>query len=355
MISFANPHLLYLLFILPVVAGLFIMARMARRRKLKRFGNPEVLEHLMPEASKYMSWVKMILGLVIMALMIVILARPRANTGIGDEAETETVKARGIEVMICLDVSNSMLASATDDERGISRLQRAKHILEKLIGKMSDDKIGLIVFAGDAYTQLPITSDYISAKMFLNNISPEMVPTQGTNIGAAIDMAMNSFTPDDKFPKAIVIITDGENFEEDAVAAARRAGESGIQVDVIGMGSGKGVRIPMPGGKYLVNPATGESVFTKLDEATAVQIADAGKGIYVNGAVSSVVTDVDNKLDELGETEYERKNFSPQSEQFPVIAFIVLILMVIYCITVTRKISWLKQFEFFSNKQEDKK
>lgn len=348
MISFANPHLLYLLLLVPAVAGLFILARMSRRRKLNAYGNPAVLQNLMPEASKYMPWVKMVLGLVIIAVLVVMIARPRATGGIGEEAETETVKARGIEVMICLDVSNSMLASATDDEKGISRLQRAKHILEKLIEKMHDDKVGLIVFAGDAYTQLPITSDYISAKMFLNNITTDMVPTQGTNIGAAIDMAMNSFTPDDKFQKAIIVITDGENFEDDAVATARRAGESGIQVDVIGMGTGKGVRIPMPDGRFLVNPSTGESVFTRLDEATAAQIAKAGDGIFVNGAASGAVSDIDDKLNELGDTEYERKNFSPQSEQFPVLAWIALILMVIYCITVNRKISWLKKIEFFS-------
>ncbi|MCM1520270.1 MAG: VWA domain-containing protein [Lachnoclostridium sp.] len=348
MFSFAYPHLLYLLLLLPVMAGLFIWARMARRKKLARYGNPAVLEALMPDASKYMPWVKMVLGLVVMAILIVMIARPRATTGIGDEAETETVKARGIEVMVCIDVSNSMMASATDSENGISRLQRAKQILEKLIAKMNDDKVGLIVFAGDAYTQLPITSDYISAKLFLNNISTDMVPTQGTAIGAAIDMAMNSFTPDDHFQKAIIIITDGENFEDDAIKSARRAGENGIQVDVIGMGSGKSVRIPLGNGQYMVNPANGETVFTKLDEATARQIAEAGDGIYVNGASSSAVNEIDEKLDTLSKTEYERKSFSPQSEQFPVLAWIALILMTLYCVTVTRKISWLKKFTFFS-------
>lgn len=348
MISFAYPHLLYLLLLLPLVAGLFVLSRLSRRRKLKNYGRPELLENLMPEASKYMPWVKMVLGLVIMAVVIVMIARPRATGGIGDEAETETVKARGIEVMICMDVSNSMLASATDDENGISRLQRAKHVLEKLIEKMSDDKVGLIVFAGDAYTQLPITSDYISAKMFINNISTEMVPTQGTNIGAAIDMAMNSFTPDDKFQKAIVLITDGENFEEDAVYAARRAGDSGIQVDVIGMGSGKGVRIPTSGGGFMANPSTGETVFTRLDEATAREIADAGKGVFVNGANSDAISVIDEKLDTLGKTEYEKKKYSAQSEQFPALAWIALLLMVINCLTVTRKISWLKQISFFT-------
>lgn len=350
MISFAYPHLLYLLLLIPVMAGLFVLARMARRKRLKRFGDPATLRHLMPEASLYMPWVKMVLAMVILALMVVMLARPRAASTIGDDAETETVTTRGIEVMVCLDVSNSMLASATDKEEGISRLQRAKQILEKLIGKMSDDKVGLIVFAGEAYSQLPITSDYISARMFLNSISTDMVPTQGTAIGAAIDMAMNSFTPDDKFQKAIIIITDGENFEDDAVKAAKRAADSGIQVDVVGMGTGKKVRIPVGGGNFMVNPATGESVFTGLDEATAQEIARAGDGIFVNGASSSTVNDIDSKLNELSKTEYERKSFSAQSEQFPVLAWITLLLMLVYLTTVTRKISWLKQITFFSKK-----
>ncbi|MDE6327098.1 MAG: VWA domain-containing protein [Duncaniella sp.] len=351
MITFAYPHLLYLLLLIPAALGLFIWARISRMRKLRRFGNPETLAPLMPEVSRYMPWVKITLALFVIATLVLMLARPRATGGIDeDSAETET--RRGIEVMICLDVSNSMLASSTDDEAGVSRLQRAKFILEKMIDKMQNDKVGLIVFAGDAYTQLPITSDYISAKMFLNNISTGMVPTQGTAIGAAIDMAMNSFTPDDKMGKAIIVITDGENFEDNAVDEAKRAANAGIQVDVVGLGSGRGVRIPVGRNSYMINPMTGEEVLTKLDESTAMEIAKAGKGIYVNGATSSAVSDIDTKMDELEQGEFSRKTFSPQSEQFPIFAWIALLLLVIDTITVTRKISWLKKYRFFSKEEE---
>lgn len=253
--------------------------------------------------------------------------------------------------MICLDVSNSMLASSTDDDHGISRLQRAKHILEKLIDKMTNDKVGLIVFAGDAYTQLPITSDYISAKMFLNGITTDMVPTQGTAIGAALEMAMNSFTPNDKMGKAIVVITDGENFEDNPVEAAKRAASAGVQVDVIGLGTSHGARIPIGKGQHMINPITGEEVVTKLDEETASQIAKAGNGIYVNGGSNSAINAVDEKMDELEQGDFERKSFSPQSEQFPIFAFISLILLVIYSVTVTRKISWLKRYRFFTKEE----
>lgn len=354
MISFAYPHLLYLLLLLPAVVGLFLLARYSRRRKLMRYGRPEVIESLMPEVSKYMPWVKMIISLLAIASLVIMIARPRATGGLApDTSETKT--SRGIEVMICLDVSNSMLASTTDNDGGISRLQRAKHILEKLIDKMSDDKVGLIVFAGDAYTQLPITSDYISAKMFLNSITTDMVPTQGTAIGSALEMAMNSFTPNDEMGKAIIVITDGENFEDNAVEAAKRAASAGVQVDVIGLGTTRGARIPVGKGNYMINPMTGEDVVTKLDEATASQIAKAGDGVYVNGGTNSAIDAVDKKMDELSKGEFERKSFSPQSEQFPIFAFISLILLMIYSLTVTRKISWLKKYRFFTKEEETTK
>lgn len=354
MITFAYPHLLYLLLIIPAVALLFIWARMRRRAKLRKFGNPDVIRELMPDVSLYMPWVKLCVSLLIIATLVIILARPRATATLEQDG-AETKVERGIEVMICLDLSNSMLASSTDDEHGVSRLQRAKYILEKLIDKMSNDKVGLIVFAGDAYTQLPITSDFISAKMFINSLTTDLVPTQGTAIGAALDMAMNSFTPNDKMGKAIVVLTDGENFEDNAIEEAKRAAQAGIQVDVIGLGSVSGSRIPMKGGAgYMTDPLTGEQVVTRLDEETAKQIAHAGKGIYVNGASSSAVNAVDLKMDELEQSEFERKSFSPQSEQFPIVAWIALILLVADTFVVTRKISWLKQYKFFTRDNDDK-
>lgn len=350
MITFAYPQLLYLLLIIPAATLLFVWMRLRRRSVLRRFGSAEVLRSLMPEVSRYMPWVKFVVSMLIVAALVVILARPRATATI-EEDGAETKTERGIEVMVCLDVSNSMLASSTDDERSVSRLQRAKYILEKLIDKMSNDKVGLIVFAGDAYTQLPITSDYVSAKMFINSISTGMVPTQGTAIGAAIDMALNSFSPNDEMGKAIVILTDGENFEDNAIDEAKRAAQAGVQVDVIGLGSPKGTRIPLQGGSYMTDPTTGEQVVTRLDETTAQEIARAGEGIYVNGASTQAISAVDTKMDELQQSEFERRSFSPQSEQFPIVAWIALILLVGDIFIVTRKISWLKQYRFFTREE----
>lgn len=349
MITFVNPQYLYLLTAIPVIAALWLLARVARRRKLRRFGRPDVIGALMPESSRYTGWIKISLELLAMALIIIAIARPIVPSDSDDNAETTT--ARGIELMICLDVSNSMLASASDDPGGVSRLRRAKFILEKLVDKLQNDKIGLIVFAGESYTQLPITSDYISAKMFIDGLSTEMVPTQGTAIGSAIDMAMNSFTPDSDMDKAIVIITDGENFEDDAKAEAARAAQAGIQVDVIGLGTAGGAPIPTPKGmgtgKYLTD-SNGQVVITSLNEAEAREIADAGNGIFLQGSDPAVVSDLDNQLSKLSKTEYQRLTASPSAELFPLLAIAALVLLLIDTIIPYRKISWLRGINFFS-------
>ncbi|MCM1093849.1 MAG: VWA domain-containing protein [Bacteroides sp.] len=342
MFSFGNPHLLYLLFLLPVVAGLFFLARFARRKNLARYGKIVNLEHLMPEASRYKPGIKLVLQLLAIAMLVIVLARPRAG------AKEESAEVQGIEVMICLDVSNSMLASSNDDPKGVSRLQRAKLVLEKLIDKLDNDKIGLIVFAGDAYTQLPITTDFVSAKMFLNSISTEMVPSQGTTIGAAIEMAMNSFSPSEDMQKAIIVITDGESFDDDPIAAAKSAAEQGVQVDVIGLGSTKGALIPIGRNGQFLKDDEGNPVTTRLNEEMAKQIAQTGNGIYVQGASSSVVNDVAEQLDTLAKSNIERVVYAASAEQFPVFAWLALVFIILDIFMLDRKVGWLKKINFFS-------
>jgi Ca-activated chloride channel family protein len=343
MVSFAYPYLLYLLLAIPVFLGLYLLARVARRKKLQRFGNMTVLERLMPDASKYVPAVKIALQMLALAALVIVLARPRAG------AKEEVSNVHGIEVMVALDVSNSMLASSTDDPNGISRLQRAKHVLEKLIDKLDNDKVGLIVFAGEAYTQLPITSDFISAKMYLNSISTEMVPTQGTAIGSAIGMATHSFSPDEDIQKAIIVITDGENQVGDAVTMAKEAESQGIQVDVVGLGSGKGAPIPLNTQKNtFLKDDEGHVVTTYLNEQMAKDIAEAGNGIYVNGAASSAVNDIADQLDKLAKSDLERVSYSSSAEQFPVFAWIALFLLIVDVFILERKIGWLRRFNFFT-------
>lgn len=343
MVSFAYPALLYLLLLIPVIIFIHIWAKIAQKKKITRFGRIDILSNLMPNASKYKSWIKLSLQLIALSSIVIVLARPRA----GAKEETSTVK--GIEIVIAFDVSNSMLASSNDDPNGISRLDRAKFILEKLIDKLSNDKIGLIVFAGEAYTQLPITSDFVSAKMFLNSINTEMVPTQGTAIGAALSMAVNSFTPDETTQKAIIIITDGENHEDDAIGVAKVAAEQGIQIDVIGLGSGKGAPIPINARKGIyMKDASGKPVTTYLNENMAREIAQAGNGIYISGNSSSAINEIVSQLDSLEKSDLERVVYSSSAEQFPIFAWIALIFLIVDIFILDSKNALLKKINFFS-------
>lgn len=348
MINFANPQLLYLLLIVPVIAGLYFLGRAARKRKLKKFGKVNIIRNLMPEASRYMPGVKIIIELLAVVFIIIAIARPYVTNSDFGAKEEET--SAGIEVMICFDLSNSMLASSTDDPKGVSRLQRAKFILEKLLDKLGNDKVRLIVFAGDAYTQLPITSDFISAKMFINNLNTDAVPTQGTAIGAALNMAINSFTPDSDFQKAIILITDAENFEDNAMEEAKRAADAGIQVDVIGLGTVKGNPIPINAtGTEFMTDYEGNQVKTALNEQLADEIAKAGNGIYIWGGDRNVVDQLSDQLDRLSKTEFKRSAApSAASELFPVAIVIALCLLLIDMLLPYAKIEWLTKFTFFS-------
>lgn len=344
MFSFANPEYLYLLILIPVIFGLFLLSRMIRAKNIRKYGNPALLEAQMPDVSKYKPWIKISIQLVALALIVIILARPRAM----GNSKAETINVQGIEVMVALDVSNSMLASSTDDPNGISRLQQAKLLLEKLIDKLGNDKVGLIVFAGDAYTQIPITADFVSAKMFLSNIEPSMVPTQGTAIGAAIKMAANSFTADDKIQKSIILITDGENHEDDAVEAAKDAHDKGIQINVLGVGTPKGAPIPIGGKGNYMKDESGNIVITQPNEQIAQDVSNAGKGIYVSGTNRDALNVLDARLKELSKSNISKNVFSPNDEQFPVFAWVALALLICDIFVLDRKISWLKNINFFS-------
>lgn len=351
MINFANPQYLYLLFLIPVIATFYVLYRLMRRRRLSKFGS-RLSDTLMPDVSRYMPNLKIILQLLAMALIILAISRPYVHTDNNVIMTNEEESVNGIEVMICCDVSNSMLASATDDTNGVSRLQRAKFILDKCLNNMSNDRIGLVVFAGDAYLQMPLTPDLYSAKMYVNDLSTDMVPLQGTAIGAAINTAVNAFDPESNFNKAIVVITDGENFEDNAAEAAKSAASAGIQINVIGMGTpGTGMPIPTsdsPTGFLVYN---GEEVRTALNDAGASEIAKAGNGIYLSGNSNSVVQDLEKQLGKIKQTEYKRTAIpSDSTDLFPLITCIALIILLIDAILPYRKIKWLRNIKFFTKK-----
>lgn len=328
MFRFEHPEALSLLFILPVLLLLFLYSMYIKKRNLKRFGDMKIIRSLMPDIALKKQHLKFWILFACTGLFILILAGPQFGSKI------ETVKKQGIEVMICLDVSNSMLSTDISP----SRLDKSKQILSRLIDELENDKIGLIVFAGDAFIQLPITSDYVSAKMFLSSINPAMVPTQGTAIGAAINLAIRSFTPSESTEKTIILITDGENHEDDALGAAKAATEKGIMVNVLGVGSAQGGPIPIPGSNNFQRDNEGNMIITKLNEQMCQEIAVTGTGMYArtdntNSALKALLSE----LNKLSKSEVESKVYSSYDEKYAVFAWIALVLLIVEFFILDRR------------------
>jgi Ca-activated chloride channel family protein len=228
-------------------------------------------------------------------------------------------------------------------------LRRAKLLLEKLVDRLDNDKVGLVVFAGEAKTKMPMTTDFYSAKMFINELEPSMILAQGTSISDALEMSINSFSQKEDVHKAIILITDAEDHEGQAVETAKEAAKKGIQVDVIGVGTSKGARIPLgKGSKSFMTDNEGNEVITAVDEKAAAEIAAAGKGIYVNGANPNALDKLSEQLEKLGKTELKNVSYKISAEQFPVFAWLALILLIADLLVIERKISWLKNVNFFS-------
>lgn len=348
MFSFAYPGLLLLLLLVPVIALLYVWARHSRRSNLRKFGRLNVIGSLMPEASPYKPPLKIILELLALTFIILALARPWG--GVKDEKTTK----EGIEVVIAVDASNSMLASASDTPDGPDRMRTAKLILEKLINRLDNDRVGLIVYAGQSYTLIPVTNDYVSAKMFLNSIDPSQIAQQGTNITSAIDMATNSFSESKDIGKAIILITDAEELEDSqsVMNAAKTAVKKGIQIDVVGVGSSTPVTIPDKGG-VMIDDQTGEPVQTALNEELASKIASEGKGIYVNASSRDALSDLERQLGTLKKVAMESSVYSQHDELFAVFAWLALACIIANIFLLERKISWLDKITFF--KKEEKK
>ena len=343
MFQFEEPAYLYLLLALPLLALLYVYSNYKRKRNLQKFGDLTLLIQLMPTVSKYRPHVKFTIILLAIGLFAVLLARPQFGS------KLETVKRKGVEVIIAMDISNSMLAQDVQP----SRLEKSKRLVSRLVDEIDNDKVGLIVFAGDAFTQLPITSDYISAKMFLSSINPEMISTQGTAIGAAINLAARSFTPNEASDKAIIVITDGENHEDDAVGAAKAAAEKGIHVNVVGMGDPKGAPIPLEGGNYMKDNA-GNVVITKLSEQMAQEIAAAGNGMYVRADnTNSALKALQGEIEKMNKTEMDSKVYSEYDEQFHLFAWIALFLLVADVLTLDRKNRVFRKITLFKEPNKE--
>ena len=337
MFRFEAPIYLYLLVLIPLLALIrFFMVRQQKKR-LRKFGDLELVRQLMPDVSRFRPMVKFYLLLAALALLIVVLARPQLGTKISHEKRT------GIETIICMDISNSMLAEDVTP----SRLDRAKMMVENLVDHFTNDKIGLIVFAGDAFVQLPITSDYVSAKMFLSSITPDMIPTQGTDIAAAISMASHSFTQEENIGKAIIVITDGEDHEGGALEAAKEAKEKGMNTYVLGVGSPNGAPIPTGNGDYMKDNS-GQTVMSALNEDMCRQLADAGSGAYIHVENNTNAQEqLDNELDKLAKKETSSTIYSDYDEQFQAVAIIVLLLLILEVCILEIKNPMLKNLSLF--------
>lgn len=328
MFKFANPKALFLYVLLAVVIGVYFVASRKRMKALRTYGSPELLGAMMPEVSSYRPALKFWITFTALCFMVLLLARPQFGS------KLETVKRQGVETVIALDISNSMLA----EDVAPNRLEKSKNIISKLVEGFSDDKVGLIVFAGDAFIQLPITSDFISAKMFLESIDPSLIARQGTNIKAAIDMATRSFTADEEVGKAIIVITDGENHEEGAKEAAKAAAEKGMMVYVMGVGSVEGSPIPAERAGDFRRDKEGNVIVTKLNEQMCQEIAVAGNGVYIRiDNTNNAQKILQKEIDKLAKADMETRTYSEYNEQFMVMAWIAFVLLLIDLLIMTKK------------------
>ena len=338
MFKFANPNALFLYILLLFVVGIYFYAGHRRKSALRKYGDPELLAALMPEVSSHRPQIKFWITFVALCFMVLLIARPQFGS------KVETVKRHGIETVIALDISNSMLA----EDVAPNRLEKSKNIISKLVDSFEDDKVGLIVFAGDAFIQLPITSDFISAKMFLESINPSLITRQGTNIKAAIDMATRSFTPREGVGKAVIIITDGENHEGGATEAAKAAAEKGMSVYVMGVGSLEGSPIPT-GRNDFRRDKQGNVIVTKLNEKMCQEIAAAGNGVYIRiDNTNNAQKILQKEIDKLAKADIETAVYSEYDEQFQAVAWIALVLLLLEMLLMVKKNPKFKGFNLFN-------
>ena len=338
MFRFEDPIYLYLLVLIPVLALIRFISFRNQKKRLRKFGDPALLKALMPDVSRFRPFVKFWILQAALALLIVMLARPQMGTKINHE------KRVGIETIIAMDISNSMRA----EDIIPSRLDRSKMMIENLVDHFSNDKIGLIVFAGDAFVQLPITSDYVSAKMFLSSIDPSMIATQGTDIARAIEMATHSFTQEEGIGKAIIVITDGEDHEGGALQAAEAAKDAGMRVYVLGVGSVNGAPIPIPGTGGYMTDRSGNTVMSALNEDMCKQVAQAGGGAYIHVENNSAAQQqLDSELDKLAKKETTTTIYSEFDEQFQAVGVLVLLFLIIEICVLDRRNPLLKNLSLF--------
>ena len=326
MLMFADHKFLYLLLLVPVVLLGYGLLRYLRARRVKAFGDSALVEALMPSRSRVKGWVRIVFWCLAFSFFVIGLARPRTGARLAER------KTKGAEIIVALDVSNSMLA----EDYSPNRLERAKLSISRLTDRLQEDRIGLVIFAGTSFVQLPVTTDYISAKMFLGSIDTGSIPVQGTAIGDAIRLCIKSFSAQSEKSRVIVVISDGENHEDDPVEAAKQAAELGIKVYTIGVGSAEGQPIPVNG--ELLRDKNGDIVVTRLDEETLRQVARAGNGAYIHAGgeefgLNPIIQDIRRMEDE----EFGSVVFEEYDEQYMYFFGVALLLFVLEMLIGERK------------------
>ena len=338
MFKFAHPEILYALLLIPVLFALFYYGVVIKGKRLKKLGEKRLLTGLMPEVSHWRPRVKFYISIAAMALAIFVAAGPQYGT------KKEKIKKKGLEMMVCIDVSNSMLA----DDVKPDRMSRAKQVLGRLIDKLENDKVGLIVFAGDSYVQMPMTTDVGSAKMFLNSINPGMVSLQGTDIASAIRMSLGMFSEKEGVSRSIIIITDGEDHEAAAVDAANFAKQNNVTVNVMGLGTPQGGPIPIKGTNSFKKDRQGNVIITKLNEQMCADIASAGGGVYVRADnANNAVRALSKELDKMSKSDMETEVYSNFNQQYAPFAFIVLMLILLELCLMDKQNPLLKNVKQF--------
>jgi Ca-activated chloride channel homolog len=344
MFEFAYKDYLWFLWLMPLLVVMFMAVRHLRRKAISSLGDPGLLGPLMPRTSGQRPVLKFMMFLLSLAFIILALAGPRFGSRL------EEIRREGVEIIIALDVSNSMLA----EDILPNRLERAKMAVSRLASTMRNDRIGLITFAGDAFVLVPVTSDYAAFRMILENVSTTTVPVQGTAIGRAVSLAERSFSSDQALSRVIIIISDGEDHEDDPVRMAAGARQKGITIHTIGMGRPEGAPIPAGTGQNrFLTDHEGRTVISRLDEATLRDIAVAGEGIFVRAGTSGTGLElIMEEIEKMEKTEFGQLQYTEFTERFQYMAAIALILLLLDFLVSDRKSRWLGSINLFKSKKE---
>lgn len=341
MFRFEHSEFLWALLIVPILIVVYFYLRSWRKQSLKNLSENHLLRSIIPLRSSGKFGIKYFTYLLALALLIIGMANPQIGS------KLQEVKRKGVDVMVALDLSNSMLA----EDIKPNRLESAKRAISKFIEKLRNDRIGLVVFGGQAYTQLPITTDFAAAKLFLSTINTQMIPTQGTAIGAAIEQCLTAFNFESPTSKVIVVITDGENHEDDAASIAADAAEKDVVVHTIGMGSTNGAPIPVYSGNNQIGfrkDTQGNTVVTKLNEEMLKEIASAGNGIYVRASSSvSGLEYVLEEIDSMEKTEFGTKVYTDYEDRYQYFIGAAILLLVFEFFLSERKNKWLNKERLF--------